>query len=237
MRTFSRPPNCVTCSSRWFRTAMSIWIQWFGKQLYELYLAPDAPMTQAKRRRSLAVEGRPSFDSSMVNQDVLGDKARVRILRLVAEIRACPGYVLVESLGGHDYGTISRSERYGVLSCRSGRQRRRKRWSVHLNTTWAGALRPVRTLEEVELLDAGVRRHGRRLPARASAWPPHNEVEDERHTSAPRTPSSVPQGEEQALSGEGAGGRCLTRPLGGQATNQDSAAAIRGENTAVSCEQ
>jgi len=114
-------------------------IQWLGKKLYEIYLKPMAQNTPKKRKNPLPAPG-PKYDPGTVNLHFLG-RVNADVLHLIVETHSSPSYVLVNGLGHSraTFGAIVDWEKYGIVLTRFNYQRpNRRKYSVHLNTTWAG---------------------------------------------------------------------------------------------------
>jgi hypothetical protein len=112
-------------------------IRWFGEKLYELYLAPSAPRTPAKRRRPLPAGVPPDPDA--LDLHVLGAGGQIRLLHLIVETRSSPGYVLVRGLGLHlnAYKRLRAWSEYGVVLLRFARRKvNRRHFAVHLDRRW-----------------------------------------------------------------------------------------------------
>jgi hypothetical protein len=120
----------------------------FAKTLYALYLGPIAVWTPRSERQPLRASG-PPHDPAALDLHVLGNKPLVRVLHLLVEVQPCPGWVLLESLGGTIalYASVKIWNKHGIVGLNADRPHAKREWLVHLDTSWRGH-RALRTLLE-----------------------------------------------------------------------------------------
>lgn len=145
-------------------------LQEFGKKLYTLYFELIITWTPTKKRTEYWTT-KERFDPATLDLHIFGGEARGRLLHLIAEIRSSPGFVLLQTLGlSHgSYQSINDWKRFGIVATLYPNMHIKKRWGCSSGSPLAWTSHTVYAPEAAQLVDAGVRRLGRRLSCRAES--------------------------------------------------------------------